>query len=186
MSLTVKIGDAATEEIEEAPKKPVISVELNVRKTTDGNLMITDHPEIDIVVMPKNNKIVSFPKERISDKVYDIQDKLFRFLGKKGVINLNSVQGGNVYSSLEATYPDIEGASGLQMVLYTLSKFVKDERNFFNISDQMEREFEEGLTEPDDEDSTELGEVPHGTQKGTVRSGYVYHPYGISSMYRYE
>ena len=45
MSLTVKIGDAATEEIEEAPKKPVISVELNVRKTTDGNLMITDHPE---------------------------------------------------------------------------------------------------------------------------------------------
>ena len=39
-----------------------IQVSLKMRKTLDGNLMIFDHPEIDIVILPKKKKVVTFPK----------------------------------------------------------------------------------------------------------------------------
>ena len=70
MSLTIKIGDQE----EEAPEHDPIPVSLAIRKTVDDNLLIFDHPEIDISVIPEKKKIVVFPKERISDKVYDIQN----------------------------------------------------------------------------------------------------------------
>ena len=33
---------------------------LAIRKTVDGRIMITDHPDIDIVVLPEQNKIIAF------------------------------------------------------------------------------------------------------------------------------
>ena len=48
---------------EEAPpeKKPIVATkELKIRKTLGGDLVIFDHRDIDIVLMPKKNKIVSF------------------------------------------------------------------------------------------------------------------------------
>ena len=38
------------------------------------------------------------------------------------------------------------------------------------------------FTEPTDEDSTELGEVPQSTEKGSIRPGYNHDPYWMSYM----
>ena len=39
------------------------TMELNIRKTLGGNLMIMDHDDIDIVLLPEQNKIIAFPKD---------------------------------------------------------------------------------------------------------------------------
>ena len=38
------------------------------------------------------------------------------------------------------------------------------------------------FTKPTDEDSTELGEVPQSSEKGSIRPGYNYAPYWMSYM----
>ena len=185
MTLTVKIGDQAEEE-PGAPTHAPIAVQLNIRKTVDGDILIFDHPDIDITIVSKGNKIVAFPKERISDKVYGIQDRLFKALFEKGVIKQDSVQGGSVYGSMCAVYPDSEEVDILQVLLLVISKFIKEEKKFVDFDDEIEAEWEESLIEPDEDESTELGEVPQASQKGSIRPGYIYSPYGISSIYRYE
>ena len=94
MAINIKIGSDKEE------KK--IDVELNIRKTLDGDLMIFDHADIDIVIMLEKKKILTLPKELITDQVYGAQNRLFSYLRKKGIINFDSIQGGNVYGSLEA------------------------------------------------------------------------------------
>jgi len=185
MSLTIKIGDQPEEE-QGPPEHDPIPVQLNIRKTVDGNILIFDHPDIDITILPEKKKVVAFPKVRISDKVYDIQDRFFKALFEKGVIKQDSVQGGNVYGSMEAAYPDSEEVSVLQTLILVISKFVEEEKKFVDFDDQVEEEWENSLSDPDEEDSTELGEVPQSSQKGSIRPGYIYSPYGISSIYRYE
>ena len=41
------------------------------------------------------------------------------------------------------------------------------------------------LVDPDAENSTELGEVPHEEKKGSLIPGYIRGPYGMTSFYRY-
>jgi hypothetical protein len=188
MALTIKIGDSE-EEAEQQRQAPVhnpIPIRLNIRKTVDGDVLIFDHPSVDISISSKTSKIVVFPKARITDKIYDIQDRFFKALFEKGLVKQDSVQGGNVYGSMEAAYPDSEEVDVLQLIILTISKFVEEEKKFVDFDDQVEKEWEEGLLEPDVDDTTELGEIPQSTQKGSVRPGYIYSPYGISSIYRYE
>ena len=45
------------------------TISLNARKSLDGNLMIFDHKDIDIVLIPTKGKILSFAKEMFSEKV---------------------------------------------------------------------------------------------------------------------
>ena len=51
MAITLKIGAAAQEDMpqEEVKQEPQATVSMNIRKSLDGNYMIFDHPEIDIV-----------------------------------------------------------------------------------------------------------------------------------------
>ena len=111
---------------------------------------------------------------------------MYKVLQSKGIIDLASVQGGNVFGSLQATYPESDDVSSLQTVLFVIHKFLEEEKDKFAIYDEFDEEFEERYTDPDKDDSTEMGEVPHGGQKGSIRPGYIYSPYGISSIYRYE
>ena len=87
---------------------------------------------------------------------------------------------------MEARYPESQEASPLETVLYVVGKFIEEESQYFNLDDELEEEIEKSLTDPDENDSTELGEIPHSSQKGSIRPGYIYSPYGISSIYRYE
>ena len=163
------------------------TISLNARKSLDGNLMIFDHEDIDIVLMPQKGKVLSFAKKIFSERVYEAQDRLFEFLRNKGVILLESVQGGNIYGSMEATVLKSadENIDSMQSVLYSISNFLKEELENFSTRNQTEDTYEDDLLSPDTEHSTELGEIPHEDRKGSLIPGYIRGPYGMTSFYRY-
>ena len=76
MPVSIKIGKPKSD----SEKEVVAQVALNVRKTLDGDIMIFDHADVDIIVMKGKQKIVSFPKDIMSEVVYGAQDRLFKFL----------------------------------------------------------------------------------------------------------
>ena len=56
--------------------KKVEKILLKARKTIDGNIIVSDHPEIDIIIFTANNKVVAMPKEELDDEIYDTQNRL--------------------------------------------------------------------------------------------------------------
>ena len=158
------------------------SVSINARKTIDGNVMIRDHEDIDIVLMPKMRKVVAFPKESMGDHVYDAQNRLFHHLSKQGVVEPDSITGGNVYNSLEAVIPvpEKDEVSANQLVLFAITKFLEEEAPHYEFLKAKNDQEADLLTDPEAEDSTELGDVPHDQTKGSIVPGL--RPYGL--MYR--
>jgi len=179
MSVQVTIGKQSK------PKKNPIRIELNIRKSLNGDVMVFDHGDIDIVISPGTNKVVTFAKENLSDVVYGAQNRLFTFLRKKGVIKPETVQAGNVYGSIEAVLQESidENLSTAKVALLNVSKFIDEERPYFEFVDAMVAADEEALTDPDDSDSTELGDVPHASEKGSIKKGYVRDPYALNYLY---
>jgi|10_taG_2_1085330.scaffolds.fasta_scaffold01319_4 hypothetical protein len=169
MAIKIKVGPKANEKL--------ISLELNIRETLDGNYMIFDHIDIDIVIVSDQGKILTLPKELITDQVYGAQNRLFSYLKKKGVIDMSSIQGGNIYGSMEAKLLDTEGA--IEYALLNISKFIDEERPYFNYLDAHLEDHEEHVTNPDKENSTELGDVEHSSQKGSLRPDYMRDMYGL-------
>lgn len=165
--IKVQVGSAT-----EPEKKSVVyspRVEMILRKTLGGDYAIYDHYDIDIVVQPETKKILAFPKSEISDDVYAAQDRMFEFLSKKGVITRESVQAGFVYGSMQGLYPEsATSANAEEVILYTLGKFLEEERPYYSHEDALENEMNKSITEPTEVDSTELGEVPQEVQKGTI------------------
>ena len=93
MAINVRIGPEDERGIKiyiDTPKEgepeKKITLELNARKTLDGDLIIRDHPDIDVVIMPKKMKVVAFAKENTTEETYHTQDKMFDFLIKRGVL----------------------------------------------------------------------------------------------------
>ncbi len=159
-------------------------VSLKARRTLDGNVMIFDHEDIDIVLALENNKCVTFPKEQLSDKVYSAQDRMFEYLAKRGVIEYSSIRGGNVHGSLEGKILEskIPGVDSLQACLYAIHEYLEKEKPFFRKSSEFEDDRLDNLLRPGVEDSTELGDVPHSDRKGS--HGFTRGPYGF--MYNYS
>lgn len=154
-----------------APKAKVYNPKMSMilRKTMSGEYAVYDHYEMDILVSPEKKQVLAFPKEEMSDDVYAAQDRLFGFLSKKGVTIPESVQSGSVYGSMQASYPESKfGADAVQVVLYTIGRFIEEEKPYYSHSDSLEDEITRQITEPSSDDSTELGEVPHEKSKGTV------------------
>ena len=176
MSLVVKFA-----------KEPQATITLNARKNLRGDVMIFDHEDIDIVVMSENNKILSFAKDDMSEKVYEAQERLFKFLRKRGIIELSSIQGGNIYGSMEANILESvnENVNSIEATLYVVSKFINEEKPYFSRRTEYEDNELDYLVDPDEEHSTELGEVPHEEKKGSLMPGYIRGPYGMTSFYRY-
>ena len=56
--------------IKKGEESAVVTLEMNIRKALNGDLMIFDHGDIDIVLSSGTNKIVAFPKETMNDLVY--------------------------------------------------------------------------------------------------------------------
>ena len=95
MAIIIKIGPGAND--------AKVRLELDVRKSMNGDLMIFDHGDIDIVLSTAKNKITAFPKETMNDLVYGAQNRLFAHLRKKGLVIPESIQAGSFYGSFEAT-----------------------------------------------------------------------------------
>jgi|TARA_Y100000310_G_scaffold154791_1_gene154318 hypothetical protein len=162
--ITIKIGG------------PQATVELHARKALDGSLLIMDHKKIDIAVVPDKLKVVTFPKTTASEDVYDYQNRLLEFLADKGVLDRSSIQGGNLYRSLEGDVYENKEVNSVQAAVYVISEFLIDEAEHERVADQYEKEIQDMYTHPDDRDSTEYGEVPQYAQKGSMRPGYYYYP----------
>ena len=150
--------------------KQVLQVTLKARRGLDGRLMIMDHDHIDIVFLPDKQKVVSFAKLDFSDIVYETQDRLFKFLINKGICSPESVQGGNVYGSMEAKIlPPKEKSMAIEQLLaLNIQKWLEKEMPALKMDKEYSEKFTDMLTEPDAEDSTELGEVPQEEDKGTI------------------
>ncbi len=139
---------------------PEATVELKARKALDGSLLIMDHNKIDIAVQPEQMKIVTFPKTTATEDVYDYQNRLLELLADKGIIDRASIQGGNVFRSLEADVFTNEQVNSIQAAVYVIAEFIQYESNHEKIADEYEKELEDMYTHPDERDSTDNGELP--------------------------
>lgn len=153
------------------------TITLNLRRALNGDYLIYDHPLFDIVVMPQKNKIVTFKKKDTRIDPYPSQDKYFDYLSRLGMIVQDSIQGGNVFASLEAVYPINNKVDTIQAILLATFNFLKDEKELFNAAEKFEEEFEDSITDPGSEESTELGEVPQAEKKGSIDPHAL--PYGL-------
>ena len=159
-------------------------IELKARRTIDGNIVILDHEDIDIVLMKEKKKCVTFPKESMSDKVYYSQDRMFKFLSRKGLINAGSVRGGNVFGSMEAEMLEskVPGVDYNQALLFSIHEYITGEKPYFKSAEEYDDDRLTALLTPSPEDSTSLGDVPQSDRKGSMDSRM--RPYGF--MYNYS
>lgn len=163
--------DQASPQQEEQPeeKKQIFTIKLKVRRTLDGNFIVSDHPDIDIVVMPEKMKIIAFSRDNFDDHIYQTQDRLMKYLVKKGVIMPDSITGSNVYGSIECKI--IKPAQEMpidDLMLMLLSKWIDSEKPSFIYQKAVDDVYTDRMTEPSDKDSTELGDVPAAQEKGSV------------------
>jgi len=177
MAITIRVG-------EEANKK-LVTLEMDIRKSLNGDLMIFDHGDMDIILSSSKNKVVAFPKEIMSDYVYGAQNRLFSFLRKRGVVIPESIQAGAFYGSFEATMetPKSETMSASKMALVSIYNFITEERPYFEATDAIISMTDDEFIDPDNEDSTALGEVPQRSQQGSIRKGYIRDPYSLNYLY---
>jgi hypothetical protein len=161
--------------------KPDLVIRLDARKTLDGNILIQDHPYMDIILSPKNKKILTLSKVLMDDRSYYTQNRFFDYLYKRGVIDASTVQGSNIYASLEATIPDSlpDGPDPVEVILFCIFKYFREESPSWEREEELKREQEDSMFEPDEEHSTELGEVPEKSKQGGIGTS----AYSINKSY---
>ena len=138
MAINIKIGDQATQEdnsvkikIKDPTLKERYNFKLELRRALNGDLLIFDHADIDIVVLKEKKKIVAFAKDIMSEIVYGAENRLFEYLRKKGIIAYDSIQGGNVYGSLEGALLESKEVDPVKAALYQISEWITTERPYF-------------------------------------------------------
>lgn len=184
MAINIKIGDQASpeeESIKIAIKDPTIkeryNFKLELRRTLNGDLLIFDHADIDIVVLKEKKKIVAFAKDIMSEIVYGAENRLFEHLKKRGIIAYDSIQGGNVYGSLEGTLLDSKDIDSVKAALYQISEWITTERPYFESTQAHDDMMDDATLDPDADNSTELGEVPQEEEKGSILQHNLFAPY---------
>ena len=177
MSVTIKIGKEGASQS--------ISLEMDIRKSVGGDLMIFGHGDIDIVLSTSSNKVTAFPKESMNDLVYGAQNRLFSFLRKKGIVVSESIQTGAFCGAMEATLqqPFKESINSATMALLNIDKFIEEERPYFESLEAIIGMDDDMLVHPEKPESTELGEVPQSTEQGSIRTGYIRDPYSLNYAY---
>lgn len=185
MAINISVGPPVEDEPDEIkpPSKPVAEVELQIKRSVNGDYYISDHADIDIIILKDKKKILAIAKDVMSELVYGAQDRLFRFMIQKGLIKPDSVQGGSVYGSMEGQLLNSKELNVINMTILNLSKFIDEERPYFEFMEKFDEMENDYFVDPDEEDSTELGEVPQEETKGALRPGYSYGPYWQSYTY---
>ena len=177
MSVTIKIGDG--------PTAATVTLEMDIRKSMNGDLMIFDHGDIDIVMSSVNNKVIAFPKDTMNDLVYGAQNRLFSYLTKRGLVIPESIKAGAFFGSFEATLQEASTPelSTPKMTLINISEFIEEERPYFESMEAIVSMTDDELIHPDNADSTALGEVPQRVKQGSIRKDMVRDPYSLNYMY---
>jgi len=185
MSVNIKVVDDTTAEPIEQPEesgvtinvveKDRIEAKLKLRSSINGDLMIMDHKDIDIVIKQEEKKIIAFAKETLSDLVYGAQSRLLEYMRSNGLIEIDSIQGGNIYGSLEAKLQ--EGPKVVEVTLMKIAEWMEEEAPMINGRTGYDDMEDEHLLSPDGEYSTELGEVPQAEEKGSITQSNLFAPY---------
>ena len=177
MAITIKIGRGS--------EKATVKLEMDIRRSMSGDLMIFDHGDIDIVLSAAQNKVIAFPKETMNDMVYGAQNRLFAHLRKQGLVVAESIQGGAFFGALEGTLETAfkEDLNTAKLTLVNISNFIDEERPYFESTEAIVSMTDDELIHPDKADSTELGEVPQKTEQGSIRPGFIRDPYSLSYLY---
>lgn len=160
-------------------------IEIECVKTLSGDLMFNSHPEFDIHLDTKNKKIVTVAKQEHGSDAYPIQDEFLDYICKKGAADYTSIKAGYVPNSLGAKLlePKDDSLNSFDVVIFLIHKYLKENERYINFIENFEDQYEEDLTNPTPEESTELGEVPHKERQGSVPPnkyygyGYGYRPY---------
>jgi len=162
----------------------VETITLDATRNLNGDIMIFDHEDVDIVVMTEKKKCVVFPKEDIDDKAYGAQDRLFNVMVNRGIVEPSSVRAGSFYGAMEARIYEskIEGIDEIQATLYVIHRFLEEERPYFEATRRIKDRTKDHIVSPEDEYSTELGDVPQKAKKGSMDPHV--RPYGY--MYNYS
>tara|TARA_R110000823_G_scaffold200075_2_gene331083 strand:+ start:761 stop:1336 length:576 start_codon:yes stop_codon:yes gene_type:complete len=184
MPLNVTVG---TPEVEErtpdlvvtlkGEEKKTLDLQLRLRSALNGDLMILDHKDIDIIIQPKNNKVVTFAKDILSDVVYGAESRLLEYLRSRGVIEYDSIQGGNVYGSLEGRIMNSETHDPIKATLINISEWMKTEQPYMKAVTAYEQMEEDALIDPDNAESTDLGQVDQAEKKGSIDPSTIFAPY---------
>ena len=188
--LTIKMGaaleqDRAENKVDDENPANTVEVTLDARRTLGGDIAIYNHEDIDIVISLKNKRIIAFAKDELNDMVYDAQSRMFDFMAKKGIIDRGSVQAGNVYGSMQANIEEPSNdVDPIQVAVLGITKYIEEEAPRFMYQKVYDEQEEERLTNPSSEESTELGEVPHKREKGSMRPGIYRNAYMHNRFYK--
>jgi len=194
MSLNIKI--TPKEEVIELPPEPEgikievvdkeeISFKLMTRSAVNGDIMILDHKDIDIVLQQSDGKILTFAKETISDYTYGAEARLMEYMRSQGVLEYDSIQGGNIYGSLEGQLMTSEEVEVNKVALKVISEWMTTEESYMKGTTAYDDMSDDHLLSPDGEFSTELGEVPAAEKKGSIEQSNLFAPY-LYGRYTYE
>lgn len=178
MPISIKITPDMSPDVKET-----ITIKLEARRNLNGDIMIFDHEDIDIVLMPESKKCIAFSKGLMDDKVYGAQDRLFNFLYRGGIIDKSSVRGGNIYGAIEANIYEskFKGIDDIEATLFSIYNFIQEEKPYFIATKKIEDDQMDHMVDPEDEYSTPLGQVPHKDKKGSMSS--TIRPYGYQYNY---
>ena len=194
MSVKINIIDQDTEQVPtpdeggvkiEIIQKDEINFKLMTRSAINGDIMILDHKDIDIVLKQGEGKILTFAKETLSDYTYGAEARLLEFMRSKGVLEYDSIQGGNIYGSLEGQLMKSEDVEVNKVALKVISEWMTTEESYIKGSTAYDDMSDDHLLSPDGEYSTELGEVPAEEQKGSIVQHNLFAPY-LYGRYTYE
>lgn len=189
MPINIKITDQDTEQDTEQvePEESTIKIEivekdniefnLMTRSAINGDLMILDHKDIDIVLKQKDGKIITFAKDTISDYTYGAEARLMEFMRKRGVLEYDSIQGGNIYGSLEGKLMTSETVEVNKVALKVIAEWMETEESYIKGTTAYDDMSDDHLISPDGEYSTELGEVPAEEKKGSIVQHNLFAPY---------
>ena len=110
---------------------------LELKKSLSGKLMIFNHRDIDIVLDEKSKRITTYSKGQFSEMVYNTQNRFFRFLFEKGIVEIDTVKGTNVFGAIAATYSDDVNLQHLtEVVLYNIATFIRKEKDYMDAFDK--------------------------------------------------
>ena len=141
----------------EIVEKDRIEFKLMTRSAINGDIMILDHKDIDIVLQQKDSKIITFAKETISDYTYGAEARLMEFMRKKGVLEYDSIQGGNIYGSLEGKLMTSEDVEVNKVALKVISEWMSTEDSYLTGATAYDDMSDDHVLSRDGEYSTQLG-----------------------------
>lgn len=126
-------------------------VRLDIRKTLDGNIVVRDHDLFDIMIFPAEGRIETYPKDNSDPLSFRSQRTFFMFLVDKGVVNRKSIDGGEIYGSLEGEFleSEMEEQSSLQALIYVIYKYMEKEKPKLKFTSDIIKKRMKDLVDPD-------------------------------------